>query len=307
NALNMFSIQIHHGGRFHKYPGRKYVDGHVDIFDMVDIDLFTVIAVNRMVLQLCYQGSVCDSVTSRSLPQHDSSTPGKDSICESVTPRCMPHGSGINNSGLSHDESFKVNDLDLNLNIIETQTKLHVLEVLVFEEADVGRIEVPVYEEADVGRTKVPVSKEADFGRTEEHVVEQVIVGDVVDDSYEEDVEQGNGQEAVEAPSGEQVDYDVEKVESSEDTGTYDEDDDDDDFLVDEENEIVKLYVDAHFLDVDVVNLDGFDSYTCNDNETSNYRRKRDYGVELQSTNPNTTVKIVVERNIDPVLPTRAF
>ncbi|GKE85945.1 hypothetical protein Tco_1559687, partial [Tanacetum coccineum] len=156
-------------------------------------------------------------------------------------------GSGIDSSGLSHDESFRVDDLDLNLNIIETQTKLHVLEVLVFEEADVGRTEVPVSEEADVGRTEVPVSEEADVGRTEEHVVEQVIVEEVVDGSFEEDVEHGNGQEAVEAPSDEQVDYDVEKVESSEDTVE----------------------------DVDVVNLDGFDSDTCNDNETSNYKRRR--------------------------------
>ncbi|GKA62113.1 heat stress transcription factor B-4-like protein [Tanacetum coccineum] len=33
----------------------------------------------------------------------------------------------------------------------------------------------------------------------------------------------------------------------------------------------------------------------------------RDYVVELQYTNPNTTVKIAVERNIDPSLPTRVF
>nr|GEW16125.1 chaperone protein DnaJ 15-like [Tanacetum cinerariifolium] len=34
------------------YYGRRYVDGHVDMFDMVDIDLFSVIALNKMVLQL---------------------------------------------------------------------------------------------------------------------------------------------------------------------------------------------------------------------------------------------------------------
>ncbi|GJU97383.1 hypothetical protein Tco_1326654 [Tanacetum coccineum] len=33
----------------------------------------------------------------------------------------------------------------------------------------------------------------------------------------------------------------------------------------------------------------------------------RDYVVELQSTNPNTLVKIVVERNTNPSLPTRVF
>nr|GEU62495.1 RNA-directed DNA polymerase, eukaryota [Tanacetum cinerariifolium] len=37
------------------------------------------------------------------------------------------------------------------------------------------------------------------------------------------------------------------------------------------------------------------------------YSMLRDYVVELQSTNPNTTVKIAVERNIDPSLPTMVF
>ncbi|GJR74989.1 transposase, MuDR, MULE transposase domain protein [Tanacetum coccineum] len=40
---------------------------------------------------------------------------------------------------------------------------------------------------------------------------------------------------------------------------------------------------------------------------TLQYVTHRDYVVELQSTNPNTIVKIVVERNIDPSLPTRVF
>ncbi|GJV00245.1 hypothetical protein Tco_1329515 [Tanacetum coccineum] len=52
----MFSIRIHHGGKFQRYPGRMYVNGHVDIFDMVDIDLFTVVALNMMVVQLGYTG-----------------------------------------------------------------------------------------------------------------------------------------------------------------------------------------------------------------------------------------------------------
>ncbi|GKB79286.1 hypothetical protein Tco_0946181 [Tanacetum coccineum] len=148
NAPNIFFDQIHHGGRFHKYPGKRYVDGHVGIFDMVDIDLFTVIALNRMVMQLGYTGefqplsynylrpmstlneglyalaydedihclatlvgsfklvevyrehgftvvnsyqrpppqeSIYDTVTPRSMPQNDSSTPAKDFVCESVT------------------------------------------------------------------------------------------------------------------------------------------------------------------------------------------------------------------------------
>ncbi|GJT87633.1 heat stress transcription factor B-4-like protein [Tanacetum coccineum] len=56
NAPNMFLIRIHHGGKFQRYPGRMYVSGRVDIFDMVDIDLFTVVALNMMVLKLGYIG-----------------------------------------------------------------------------------------------------------------------------------------------------------------------------------------------------------------------------------------------------------
>nr|GEU80800.1 hypothetical protein [Tanacetum cinerariifolium] len=60
---------------------------------------------------------VCKSVTPRSLPQDNYSTPVKDYVCESATPRCMPH--------------------DLNVSQMETQ-----VEVLVSKEADVGRTKV---------------------------------------------------------------------------------------------------------------------------------------------------------------------
>nr|GEV87581.1 reverse transcriptase domain-containing protein [Tanacetum cinerariifolium] len=56
NAPNMFLIRIHHGGKLLSYPGRMYVSGRVDIFDMVDIDLFIVVALNMMVLKLGYTG-----------------------------------------------------------------------------------------------------------------------------------------------------------------------------------------------------------------------------------------------------------
>ncbi|GKD06953.1 hypothetical protein Tco_1186638, partial [Tanacetum coccineum] len=52
----MFSIRIHDGGKFRRYPDRMYFDGHVDIFDMVDIDMFIVVALNMMVVQLGYTG-----------------------------------------------------------------------------------------------------------------------------------------------------------------------------------------------------------------------------------------------------------
>ncbi|GJR79421.1 hypothetical protein Tco_0150206 [Tanacetum coccineum] len=453
----MFSIRIHHGGKFQRYPGRMYVNGHVDIFDMVDIDLFTVVALNMMVsslllqvnLSLCFiiildhdtsldeglytlaceedvrclatlfrifklievyiehgvttldsyirpswfretieditnkPGSiatiehrsskmllliwhnsseptkepVCECVTPKSLLEHDSSIPCKDSVCELITPRFMPHcmltpptnesvitytqlssvqrvdtqdhvlptiqsrfsdinlsfvsqqaspsqvievmrqlsfeeteldgeagfgdvvGSGVESFGLSHDDSFGVDDLDLNLN----------------ERVDLNE---PIVAEV---RTQEPIVEEV---RTQEPIVEDVIVEDYV--SYREDyTEQGNGQEDESAPSDGQFLYDDERidtayesqydVQSSEDAGT-----DDDNFLVDEENEIVEPDVDMHLFgismdvpfdnicvtslvpddvlkgeDVDVINADGFDSGPGNDDEISNYRRKR--------------------------------
>ncbi|GJT04339.1 hypothetical protein Tco_0838801 [Tanacetum coccineum] len=161
NASNMFSIRIHHGGKIQRYPGRMYVSGRVDIFDMVNIDLLTIIALNMIVLKLGYTehgvttldsylrvprfratleeitdepGSitanktkkmllltwhkssettkelVCDSVTPSSLPQHDSSTSCKDFVCFADVA-----GSGVDSSGLNHDTSFGIDDLDLNL------------------------------------------------------------------------------------------------------------------------------------------------------------------------------------------------
>ncbi|GKA24511.1 hypothetical protein Tco_0710544 [Tanacetum coccineum] len=42
--------------KFQRYPSRVYVSGHVDIFNMVDIDLFTIVALNIMVVKLGYTG-----------------------------------------------------------------------------------------------------------------------------------------------------------------------------------------------------------------------------------------------------------
>ncbi|GJX88114.1 hypothetical protein Tco_0340128 [Tanacetum coccineum] len=277
----MFYIRIRHGGTFRRYPGRTHVDGHVDIFDLVDIDLFTVVVLNMMVVQLgytseskplyynylrpltsldeglyalaCEEDVRCLATLVRSfkfievyiehgvywlaviehrseemllLTWHDSSEPTKEPVCDSVTPRQLSFekteldgeagfsdivGSGLESYGLSHDESFGVDDLDLNLNehvdlnVSQTETQY----------------ELPVFE--------VPVSKEPDVD-------------------------------------------------------TYD-DDEDDDFLVDEENEIVEPDVDVHLFgismdvpfdnigitnlvsddvleveDVDVINTGGFDN-----------------------------------------------
>ncbi|GKA31957.1 hypothetical protein Tco_0718324, partial [Tanacetum coccineum] len=64
-------------------------------------------------------------------------------------------GSGVDSSGLSHDESFGVDDLDLNLNE-EPNVNLNVSQVetqselLVSEEPDVGRTQEPILAEVSI-------------------------------------------------------------------------------------------------------------------------------------------------------------
>ncbi|GKC44688.1 hypothetical protein Tco_1062410, partial [Tanacetum coccineum] len=251
-----------------RYPGRIYVEGHVDIFDMIDIYLFSVIWAKQdgSSIRLYSFGDVARS--------------------------------GVESYRLSHDESFGVDDLDLDLNLnelvdlnvfqIKTQYDLHVSH-----EPYVGRTQEPIVENV---RIQEPHTEEV---RTYEPIMKNVLVKDYV--SYREDVEQGNGKEDKSTPSDEIFFYDDERigtsyesqydVQYSEDAGT----DDDDDLLVDEENEIVESDVDVHLFgismdvpfdnigvtnlvpndvlkgeDVDVINADGFDSDLGNDDETTN-------------------------------------
>ncbi|PWA63816.1 hypothetical protein CTI12_AA349710 [Artemisia annua] len=55
-ARHLFTIRIHHGGAFLRFPDREYVGGAEDIFDRVDIDVFSVFDLDQMVLQLGYTG-----------------------------------------------------------------------------------------------------------------------------------------------------------------------------------------------------------------------------------------------------------
>ncbi|GKF49239.1 hypothetical protein Tco_0142490, partial [Tanacetum coccineum] len=162
-------------------------------------------------------------------------------------------GSGVDSSGLSHDESFGVDDLDLNLNEpvnlnvsqVETQSKL-----LVSKEPDVGRTQEPIFSEvftqepivtevstqkpimAEVS-TEIPIVKEV---RTQKFSVEDVVLEDYF--FFDDEVKD--------------ITYETEyDVQSSEDAGTDDDDDDVDEyFLVDEENEIVERDVDVHLFGI---------------------------------------------------------
>ncbi|GJW09922.1 hypothetical protein Tco_1575749 [Tanacetum coccineum] len=187
-------------------------------------------------------------------------------------------GSGVDSSGLSHDDSFRFNDLDLNLNEpvnlnfsqVETQSELHVSK-----EPDVDPAQEPVLEDvstqepivAEVSTqepivaevsTEAPIVEEV---RTQKFSVEDVVIEDYVSSGEDgEDVEQGNGQEDESARTDREFFYDDEgidtayeteyDVQSSEDVGTDDDDDVDEDFLVDEENEIVEPDVDVHLFSI---------------------------------------------------------
>nr|GEW71002.1 integrase, catalytic region, zinc finger, CCHC-type, peptidase aspartic, catalytic [Tanacetum cinerariifolium] len=261
-----------------KRIGIMYVNGHVDIFDMVDINLFTVVALNMVVVQLGYTGESVTALDSyirrprfRETIEDITDEPGsiaaiehryeknviKDvirqlSFKETELDREVGFGnvarSGVKCFGLSHDESFRVDDLDLNLN---KPMDLNVPQ--------------------NKTQSELLVSKELDIGRTQEPIVAVVRTQEPI-------MEEGNGQEDELAPST----------------------DDDDDFLVDEENKIVEPDVDVLLFgismdvpfdnigvtnlvpdevlegkDMDVINADGFDSNPGNDDETSNYMGRR--------------------------------
>nr|GEW79529.1 hypothetical protein [Tanacetum cinerariifolium] len=338
NVPNMFSIQIHRGGKFQRYPGRMYVSGRVDILDMVDIDLFTVVALNMMVLKLgytskyepmfynylkpltsldeglyvlaCEEDVCCLGTLVRSfklievyiqhgvtaldsylraprfratleeitdepgsiaanriekmllLTWHESSETTKEPVFIDDVMRQLSFneieldgeagfanvaGSGVNSSGLSHDESFGVDDLDLNINeseliLSEVSTQKPIVAEVSTQEPIVVKVS-----------TEVPIMEEVG--------TQEFSMGDVVLEDY------------VRIDAAYETEYDV---QSSEDAGTDDDDDGvDEDFLVYEENEIVEPDVDVHLFgeNVDVINANGFDSDPSNDVE-KNYKRE---------------------------------
>ena len=51
---NFFTLKIHHGGFFSKFPGRKYVEGRLAFYDFVDTDLFSVHDLNDMIREIGY-------------------------------------------------------------------------------------------------------------------------------------------------------------------------------------------------------------------------------------------------------------
>ncbi|CAI9259871.1 unnamed protein product [Lactuca saligna] len=50
----MFTIELHHGGRFTKFPGISYNEGKLDHIDLVDMDEFSVHELDEVMLKLGY-------------------------------------------------------------------------------------------------------------------------------------------------------------------------------------------------------------------------------------------------------------
>ncbi|GJW31945.1 hypothetical protein Tco_0051977 [Tanacetum coccineum] len=75
----------------------------------------------------------------------------------------------------------------------------------------------------------------------------------------------------------------------------------DDDITLEDEGEVTKFFKENEKIIFSKAG-DGIGIYP-----DGVYSMLRDYVVELQSTNPNATVKIAVKRSIDPSLPTRVF
>nr|GEU43100.1 EF-hand domain pair, mitogen-activated protein (MAP) kinase [Tanacetum cinerariifolium] len=281
NTPNMLSIQIHNGGNFQRNPGRipltSLDEGLYALAFEEDVHCLATLVRSFKLNAVYIEHSVTDldsyirpprfratieeitdELGSIALVEHrsekmllltwyDASKLTKEPVYESVTQLDREAGfadvaeSGVESSSLSHDESFGVDNLDLNLN---------------------------------------------------EHVNLNVSLG--------EDVKQDNGKFFYD-DEGIDTAYDTEyDVQSSEDACTNDDDDKDEDFLIDEENEIVEPGVDVHLFGIsmdvlfdiigvtnvvpdevlegenmDVINADGFDREPGNDNETSNYRRRR--------------------------------
>lgn len=52
--LTLFSIELHRGGRFTKFPNIKYLDGEALFIECVDIDEFYVHEINMIICELGY-------------------------------------------------------------------------------------------------------------------------------------------------------------------------------------------------------------------------------------------------------------
>lgn len=51
----MFTIELHQGGRFTKFPGIRYIEGKIDHVDLVDMDELSMHELDDVMLMLGYE------------------------------------------------------------------------------------------------------------------------------------------------------------------------------------------------------------------------------------------------------------
>ncbi|KAI7748715.1 hypothetical protein M8C21_010434 [Ambrosia artemisiifolia] len=57
-ALSLFSIKLHHNGRFTRFPDRTYVEGEENFIDLLDHDKFSVHEMDRILEKFGYQKDI---------------------------------------------------------------------------------------------------------------------------------------------------------------------------------------------------------------------------------------------------------
>ncbi|GKA25406.1 hypothetical protein Tco_0711515 [Tanacetum coccineum] len=123
------------------YPGRMYVSGRVDIFDMVDIDLFTVVTLNMMVLKLGCTGKF-EPMFYNYLKPLTSLDEGLYALaCEEVV-RCL----GLADLSLSWCGEFRVKSL---MSHLELRIELELNELVLAGKNHCGRDYVSSGEDAE--------------------------------------------------------------------------------------------------------------------------------------------------------------
>ncbi|GJZ59304.1 hypothetical protein Tco_0615120 [Tanacetum coccineum] len=197
------------------------------------------------------------------LTWHDSSEPTNELVCDSVTPRSLPQ----------HDSStpyLNLNEhVDLNVSQIETQYELPVSK-----EPDVGRTQVPIMEEV---RTQEPIVEEGNGQKDELAPSDGHFFYDVkgIDSAYKTQYGIHSNKDAGTDDDDDDflADEENEVVEPKVDVHLFSISMDVPFDNIGVTNLVLDDVLEGE--DVDVINADGFDSNNGNDNKTSNYKRRR--------------------------------